>query len=176
MFINTSQVHGIWRVCSFRGLILKGKHLYWNNGQLELPTLPIPFCTGGADGGGDYLLVERWSVWCLLAQIAPAAPRLWVWLLSHTTGTAWSREGARRHKMNPAVCYAEGVFISFCFFNHIKTWWSPAWAPLGMGTIGGNPLPNSGASLECQWAGRQDEGLSGLSMVTSLGAQIQTVE
>ena len=34
---------------------------------------------------------------CLLAQMAPAAPRLWVWLLSHTTGTTWSREVAHRH-------------------------------------------------------------------------------
>lgn len=86
----------------------------------------------------------------------------------------WS--STQTQKMNLAVCYAEGVFTSFCFFNRIKTWWSPAWAPLGMGTIKGNPLPNSGASLECQWAVRQEEGLSGLSMVTSLRAQIQTVE
>ena len=89
-------------------------------------------------------------------------------------GESWN--STQKHKMNLAVCYAEWVFISFSFFNRVHIWWSPAWAPLGMGTIRGNPLPSSGASLECQWAVRQEEGLSGLSMVTSLGAQIQTVE
>lgn len=37
-------------------------------------------------------------------------------------------------------------------------------------TVSENPLPSSGTSLECQQAVRQEEGLSGLSMVTSLWA------
>lgn len=46
MFINTSQVHGIWMVCSFHELVWEGNHLYWNNSQLYLPTLPIFLFSG----------------------------------------------------------------------------------------------------------------------------------
>lgn len=87
--------------------------------------------------GRGSLLVERWSSWLILAHLAPEAPRIWVWLLSHMQAQhGVVKHTTQTHKMNLSVCYAERVFILFCFL--ITLWVYLVLTFMGTSWCGGN--------------------------------------
>lgn len=137
------------------------------------PFFSIWWSRGGGRGPsswGDERPGTSWRSW-----LGPA-PRSGRGLAGpHSWGPLWTHETRPCRHAKGTLGSCDAVPVLFCCLSlncmvGLPPALLPAWVPISVQTIRGRAWPERGRFLEHRRAGRQEERLSGLSMVTSLWA------